>query len=548
MSASLAYKADLVNSPFLRGVREMKQALGSISEGLGPVTEALKGFGIGFGAFKSIGAVVEGINKVLESGKELGAISRETGESVATIVALRKAYKEVGMDSGSLTANLAMLQNALGGVNEMGEPTKHIFDQLGLSIEKLKGQSAVDQLHSIADAVSKLKTQSDKMAAVRGIFGRAGAPMLNLLNDPSVISDAQKKTSKSGAFREAHTTQFTEMVNSIEQAAAKIDQIFLGMTPAVVEATKPFFDMLGKLDTLDVGQSIGQGLKLPLQILSSIAIILTNVFQDLYNSGALLIDALKAGFAAVIVTVGMLAPQIMQMIDGLKSGFLGLCEVIGGSLIEAFAKPIAYLKAGLKWAFDQAVAGLSNIPGLNKLLHIEGHQAKSFDDYLKEDDGSATAKAGTDLKAKGREDLSQSVKSFQTLDFSGVGDGIKAALGEVWNGFKKDASTDIDAMEKGNKNTWEALVKTWNPEPIAEKKKEEKGEEGLKTSQVAAKEKISDNYSRIGLFVGGNNPAMSEAKKTNSLIGSLINATKEGNNRLVSAIADRLIDRVAVWN
>ena len=103
-------------------------------------------------------------------------VSIVTGQTVRDTMILRKAFADAG--DVPLEGNLIRMQAALGGVNEEGLPTAHIFTQLGLSIANLQKMSPEKQVEAILGAVNKLGNQSSKMAAIRGIFGRGGADML----------------------------------------------------------------------------------------------------------------------------------------------------------------------------------------------------------------------------------------------------------------------------------------------------------------------------------------------------------------------------------
>ena len=185
-------------------------------------------------------------------------------------------------------------------------------------------------------------------------------------------------------------------------------------------------------------------------------------------------------------------------------------------MISALAKPISYFKAGLTWAFEQAVSGLSKIPGLNKLLGVEGHKSRSFDEILAEDDGSAMAKKGDDLKESGKKHFAAMNEDLSPL--SGIGAGITEAGSSLGEDMDNSIRNDIDAMEKSNKNTAEALSKLFSYQ-ASESSKQEGRESGSGTrpgsGSDSGKEKPdTDRLARIGGFIGGGGRQIEDSRKT----------------------------------
>src|SRR5689334_9273447 len=114
MAALLQYTLGLATSNFLNA--------------LGPVGASVKGLA---GSLVSVGAVMNGVFSQFERGAGLEHLSRRTGETVSDLYEMEKGFKAVGLSADSLPHTLLMMEKALGGFNEMGEPTKDIFAGLG---------------------------------------------------------------------------------------------------------------------------------------------------------------------------------------------------------------------------------------------------------------------------------------------------------------------------------------------------------------------------------------------------------------------------------
>jgi len=540
----LKFVFGLDHKPLTTGIERCKGAIGDFKHDaaqLGELTkvgDALKLLGVSFAAFKSIEGIGEGLKSVFESGKALRSESKATGESITSLVALKKAYQEVGMDAGSLQQNLAMLQSALGGVNAEGEPTKHIFDQLGLSVENLKGQSAVEQFHAIGTAISGLATQADKMAAVKAIFGRQGAPMLNILADPKAIDEASKSTAEKAAILERDAALFTRVTNQFEAIGVKTQGIFLGMAGPVASSLEPLLDSIKKIDTIDIGKKIGS------QVSVLTAAIGQGKFSDLMQKE--------------LDVVGMYGSNVMAgIVNSFVDEFAASGDSITATLLRAFEGPLSYFQACIETDMD--LMKPKNLKAQAELIHLEGRtgrdneqlqiSAKSHDQvgiefYIK-DLNEASARAAQ-IEKENR------VKSPQERMTEGV---RKASLFNLASG-KAMTADDFDAeaaarRKRGN-NTFSQTATGGEGAPypssvIANAKNiavaagaaitagikaatpEESATPGTKSlegwkaeKQAAIKPMDSDRLAKIGGFVGGSGPANDHARRTADAAGAIL--------------------------
>src|SRR5689334_7265376 len=120
----LAYTMSLDNRGFTAPLLH-SQSL--VSGSVGKIAAAFAGLGVTLGAFKGIESVFSGIAGVAAKGFDLKKLSAASGQSVHDLVILQKAFEETGVGAESVGQSIYMLQKALGGVNEQGQPTKQIF-------------------------------------------------------------------------------------------------------------------------------------------------------------------------------------------------------------------------------------------------------------------------------------------------------------------------------------------------------------------------------------------------------------------------------------
>ena len=182
----------------------LESATGKVS-GFGSKLLAMTGvgaaIGAGFAGLKGMANVVEGVMGAIERGGELAHLSKRTGESVSSLYMLQRGLKAVGLEAGNAGPMISMMQRSLGGVNEEGVPTAHVFNQLGLNIETLKKMDAPSAMQLIAKSMGKLDNASG-MAAASKIFGRGfGGNFMQLARSGDEFGEALKKSAKAAEAR-----------------------------------------------------------------------------------------------------------------------------------------------------------------------------------------------------------------------------------------------------------------------------------------------------------------------------------------------------------
>lgn len=296
-------------------VSGMRSSLSGMHSSLSMLTAAAGAIGISFAGFKSAEGFLGAIKEVAETGKTLKMLSGTTGQSIRDLVILRKTFDEVGIGAESVPQALTMMQKALGGVNEQGEPTKKVFEQLGLSIDKLKGQSAIDALSEIGESIASLADESSKAAATAAVFGRSGQDLRALFADPAVMKDAARDYAELGNVMQQNAVQFAHFAVTMEKLKGKMTGIFAGLTKNIA----PQIDFLltklkDSFDSIKLGEKIG----------------------DLLTAG---VEAAKADKLGEIIGLGIAAglekigPRIKEVLSGplneWSAGVQARLEVLG---------------------------------------------------------------------------------------------------------------------------------------------------------------------------------------------------------------------------
>ncbi len=224
---------------------------------LGPLSGATGGLLRFAGIATSLGGVVAGVFSQIARGADLNDLSKRTGESVGNLFQLQKGFQAAGLSMDSVAPALFQMQKAIGGFNEMGEPTKNIFSALGLSVERLKGMDAPGQFTTISEALAGLNREEAALAASK-IFGRGAAgDMLQLARSSNEFANGMAKSAETAALFGRNAEAFERVERTMEQLKNKGSSLFAGIAEGAAPGIQRFLDTLNQIDLSGLGQRIG---------------------------------------------------------------------------------------------------------------------------------------------------------------------------------------------------------------------------------------------------------------------------------------------------
>jgi len=290
------------------------------------------------------------LKDAFDLGGALTDLSAQTGEAPGQLMILKQAFTDTGVGAESLGQTLAIMRRSLAGVSENGEPTNKMFDRLGLSMEALKGMGAQQQFDTIGAAIRNLASPTEQTAAAMGIFGRSGNQMLSFLKDPNAISTAANSLGSLPGVMNRSAAAF----DNISDRMGRIKEKTKGFWAGIAEGIAPMFDevtaALDGIDLTGVGQMIGDFIGTVVQM-----------FRQ--NDWGILVG-------------NLLMIGIKEAANGIISVFMD----IGKAIWDILSDPLAAFATGWQVQLEAIMLGLSKIPGVNKVLGLEGFQMTSMKD------------------------------------------------------------------------------------------------------------------------------------------------------------------------
>jgi hypothetical protein len=402
---SLDFTLGLSAHGFIQGMEKAEGSVGRFLETVGKFTGVAAGLEAGMGALKGTGNVIEGVMAAIEKGAALEHLSRATGESVENLFLLQKGLKAVGLDAGGAGHMVFQMQKALGGVNENGEPTAKIFEQLGLNIADLQKMNAPEAMLKIGQSISKLNTSSASMAAGK-IFGRTGAmEFLEMARSTDEFSHALKSNAAAAHDMERNAAVFAKIEHLIVGIKGKAQGIFAGIAAGIAPAMEQILQTLNQIDLSGLGKRLGEA---------------AAVFVEAVKEGKLF-EFLSGTFDAAAEYAG----NVIMGVLGNAGFWEGIWDTAVGGLAMAvttigkvFLSLGVLLKAAIVQAFDEAFELIGKTPALGKLAGLGGYKAPSFNETFSAERANA-APAQEMLSQMGKDAFGQ---------FGGGAKGIGGAL------------------------------------------------------------------------------------------------------------------------
>ncbi|CAN5263960.1 hypothetical protein BH10PLA2_BH10PLA2_00700 [soil metagenome] len=216
----------------------MAGAFGTVKTSLDSVRGALALVGIGFGAL----AIIDYGRKALEVASNTQDFADRIGFAASTLSALRPALASTGTDIGTFAMSVNLMNNAIGMAAKGNVESIKRFDELGLSVSKLKALSPEQQFYAIVDSLGKLKTQYEQTEAGRAIFGRGFAAIIPLIKESNgaVGEHVKKQKELSSVLTDAQIKRVDDFGDAMEEAGIKTRDTFIGALADVLR----FFDRL----------------------------------------------------------------------------------------------------------------------------------------------------------------------------------------------------------------------------------------------------------------------------------------------------------------
>ena len=313
---------------------------------------------------ETLGKVMDGVWAQIEKGAALNDLSKRTGESVATLYQLQKAFTAAGVPADSIGTTLFQMQKALGGVSESGEDTNETFKKLGLNLHDLKQMDSGQALKKIMAGLAKQDTNTAAKSAST-VFGRSGAAdAIQMARSLDEFNTAFDKSAAQAAVFARVAEAFDDVEKAIARVKDKLAPLFLAIAEGVLPALQAVVGWIDSIDLAPIAKAIHDTSR-----------IITEAFKE-----GKLLELMAATWDASIEYLGNLIFAVL----GSNDFWGGIWDIMVGSFSVAFVGVLKLLmniglvlKAALDTAFQQFLEAIGKTKA-GEWLGIKDNKAATF--------------------------------------------------------------------------------------------------------------------------------------------------------------------------
>jgi lambda family phage tail tape measure protein len=142
-------------------LQKIQKSVSTLQSSFGSLRNALGG--VAFGAF---------FTNVLRSADAIDDLSKATGLSIAVIDGFGNALQKSGGDATDAANLLGKFSQSLEELKEGSLESEYTLDQLGLTIEQLRGLSDEDALRTIIESLGKMPAGAERTALAMKLLGK----------------------------------------------------------------------------------------------------------------------------------------------------------------------------------------------------------------------------------------------------------------------------------------------------------------------------------------------------------------------------------------
>lgn len=513
----LAGKITLDNAEFVAAMNKAREASSRAIETFKGVALGVTGLGATFAGFRGAENFAEGIRDAIETGRQLVVQARQMSTNVASVVQLRKAFQDAGVDAGEAGTAVFMLQKALGGVSEEGVPTSTAFARIGISIADLKKLNPVEQFRAIANGLQRLLDSASRADVSMKIFGRGARDLQAILADPKGFNESIQSSQRYAQVMERNGATFERVSKTIEDIQYQAKAFYASVAEGVAPALQQVLNLLQKIDLSSIGESLGRGISLVVQAISSgkifdvigQSIIIT--FKQAVNVVTGLIYGLAGAFQAEFMAIPRLLRDAFGMITdvtfwkGVGELLLGSIQSVQGRLVQIMINVADALGSRIADVLEKIPGFKAIVESLRGTLSRGSSIASSVNQQLTKQGDSLTASGAADIANAGKpivrdyvkmikDEIQAAISGYNNNKAFSTGDNVKSLLSDLSSivaGVKASIPTG-DSNKSGAPSAQNRAAITLKPETNF------------------------DRLAKVGLFVGGavQTPGLAEAKRT----------------------------------
>lgn len=317
--AGKAYIELGVRNNVSEGLRKAEQRLKAFGAKIKEIGSAVAKTGAALAAFGGaiVGLASVGIAAFTKIAGGFSDLSAQTGVSVELMSELETALKDAGSSAEEFAKSVVKMRRFISEAAQGTKGAVEALDRLGLSASDLIDLSADEQFLRIADALSKVKNPTDRLALAMELFGKSAYKMLPVLEAGGAgIEEFRKKARELGLSLSGETANAADALGTqIEILKDQFGRIAVAIGEALLPAASAF---VGIMQTI-VGRVI--------EFIRSNGALVVGV--TLAGAALLALGTAVGAFGAVIVAVGAAVAALGPIIGAISVAIGALLSPLG---------------------------------------------------------------------------------------------------------------------------------------------------------------------------------------------------------------------------
>jgi hypothetical protein len=243
LNIAIRATADKLSSDINRGMKGAQQSssIGAIALGTAIGVSVVAGLGAAMaGVKKVVGLAFEGLDRI----DALDEAASKIGITYNALQDLKFAAEMTGGSFEGMVSSLAKMQANISSGN-----ANEALDKLGLSAEYLKQLAPEKQFAEINQKLSEIKNTGEKIDLTKGLYGKGGVELLNVINSgKDGLAEMSKTTQELGGHltdaQRSMATMAQEDIEKLQTGWGYLkDQIAVAVAPALLDMVKTVQDL-----------------------------------------------------------------------------------------------------------------------------------------------------------------------------------------------------------------------------------------------------------------------------------------------------------------
>ena len=224
---------------------QMRASSGKMSGAFATIGKAARaGFAtIAAHATAAFAAVTASMKAAMDEGGRISDVMAQTGASGRNLVVLEQAFKNAGLESGKVATSLGKMQRTIVEASEGSAAAAQTFGKLGIAAGDLVGLDAVESFRRISAGIASLPSPTQRAAAAMEVFGRSGASLMAVIDDPAAWSSAADLAGGYGDIIGENATRF----DSVSDALGNMGVVMKTIGAIAAESMLPHFERMAEL-------------------------------------------------------------------------------------------------------------------------------------------------------------------------------------------------------------------------------------------------------------------------------------------------------------